>query len=239
MRATAFSPAKMLQSMGVRQQTPVLAGSAAGVREEMGGKQWLLFSKDDKDDKKSVPKGFEKFGGFKDKPATKDSKKEEESKKKEDEFQSDLSEEEEASSKEDSKKGDEKKGGSQNAFNSFFFDPQGSPKPEGFVAAVMALATAYYLATYQKPMKELVYMQFLNDYLLQNKIKEITIAKDRRSEVFNYRAIITTHDDERLYMTLNSIESFLAKLDLVQREMGKQPHDFIPVKYSNSNEENI
>ena len=81
-------------------------------------------------------------------------------------------------------------------------------------------------------------MQFLNDYLLQNKIKEINISKDKRSEVFNYRADIVTHDDQKYYMTLNSYESFLAKLDLVQREMGKQPHDFIPVKYTNSGEEN-
>jgi hypothetical protein len=34
-------------------------------------------------------------------------------------------------------------------------------------------------------------------------------------------------------MTLGSYENFLAKLDMVQREMGKQPNEFIPVKYSN------
>lgn len=88
-------------------------------------------------------------------------------------------------------------------------------------------------------MKEIVYMQFLNDYLLQNKIKEINISKDRRTEVFNYRAEILTHDGERLYMTLNSYEQFLAKLDLVQREMGKQPSDFIPVKYTNHGDESL
>jgi len=64
-------------------------------------------------------------------------------------------------------------------------------------------------------------MEFLNDYLLTNQIKEIVILKDKRSEVFNYRAEITTLNGERCYMTLNSYESFLAKLDMVQREMGK------------------
>lgn len=88
-------------------------------------------------------------------------------------------------------------------------------------------------------MEEIVYMQFLNDYLLQNKIKEIQISKDRRSEVFNFRAEIITHDGKKCYMTLNSYEQFLAKLDMVQREMGKQPHDFIPVKYSNSQDEGM
>jgi CRISPR/Cas system-associated exonuclease Cas4 (RecB family) len=76
------------------------------------------------------------------------------------------------------------------------FDQDNNPKPEGWLGIVTALATGYYLYNYKKPMNELIYMQFLNDYLLMNKIKEINISKDKRSEVFNYRAEITTHDDE-------------------------------------------
>lgn len=76
-------------------------------------------------------------------------------------------------------------------------------------------------------------MDFLNNYLLKNNVKEINITKDRRSEVFNYRADVYTHDGKKFYMILGSYESFLAKLDMVQREMGKQPHEFIPVKYTN------
>jgi hypothetical protein len=48
--------------------------------------------------------------------------------------------------------------------------------------------------TYQKPMQELVYKDFLNEYLLKNNVKEINITKDKRSEVFNYRAEILTND---------------------------------------------
>jgi hypothetical protein len=70
-------------------------------------------------------------------------------------------------------------------------------------------------------MQELVYKDFLNDYLLKNNVKEINITKDKRSEVFNYRAEILTNDGQKYYMTLGSYESFLAKLDLVQREMGR------------------
>lgn len=88
-------------------------------------------------------------------------------------------------------------------------------------------------------MKEIVYMEFLNDYLLKNQVKEINITKDRRSEVFNFRAEITTHDGEQCYMTLKSYESFLAKLDFVQREMGKQANEYIPVKYKNASDENF
>ena len=82
-------------------------------------------------------------------------------------------------------------------------------------------------------------MQFLNDYLLKNQIKEISITKDKRSEVFNFRAEFQTHDGEKYYMTLNSYESFLAKLDMVQKEMGKQAHEYIPVKYTSSDEQTV
>jgi hypothetical protein len=64
-------------------------------------------------------------------------------------------------------------------------------------------------------MQELVYMDFLNNYLLKNNVREIIITKDRRSEVFNYRAEIITMDDKKFYMTLGSYENFLAKLDMV------------------------
>jgi AFG3 family protein len=99
------------------------------------------------------------------------------------------------------------------------------------------MAGAWYILNYKKPTKEILHMQFQNEYLLQNRVKEIVISRDRRSETFNYRADILTHDDQKFYMILNSYESFLAQLDLVQREMGKQPHDFIPVKYSSNNSE--
>ena len=64
-------------------------------------------------------------------------------------------------------------------------------------------------------MTELVYMDFLNNYLLKNQVQEISISKDRRSEVFNHRAEITMVDGKRYYMVLGSQESFLAKLDMV------------------------
>lgn len=62
-------------------------------------------------------------------------------------------------------------------------------------------------------------------------MKEINITKDKRSEVFNYRAEVVTPAGDKYYMVLGSYESFLAKLDMVQREMGRQPNEFIPVKY--------
>ena len=58
-------------------------------------------------------------------------------------------------------------------------------------------------------------MDFLNNYLLKNNVKEILITKDKRSESFNYRAEVVTQSGERFYMTLGSYENFLAKLDMV------------------------
>lgn len=193
----------------------------------------ILNSEGDGD--KKPPKGFEKF--FKknkdvkksedsEKPEEKETKSNDKKKKEED-----VSEEEETESK---SKTEEPEKDERNKVVQFFFDQDHNQKPEGWLAIVLALATGYYLYNYKKPMNELIYMQFLNDYLLKNKIKEINISKDKRSEVFNYRAEITTYDGEQFYMTLSSYESFLAKLDLVQREMGKQPANFIPVKYDNS-----
>jgi AFG3 family protein len=101
------------------------------------------------------------------------------------------------------------------------FDPNNNPKPENIILVLMAMFASYYLLTYKRPMKELVYMDFLNNYLLKNDVKEISITKDKRSEVFNHRAEIITKAGEKFYMTLGSYENFLAKLDMVQREMGK------------------
>lgn len=55
-----------------------------------------------------------------------------------------------------------------------------------------------------KPMDEITYMDFLNTYLIPGQIKEINITKDRKSEVFNHRAVIETNDGKKFYMVLGS-----------------------------------
>jgi hypothetical protein len=83
------------------------------------------------------------------------------------------------------------------------------------LALFLTGCTGYYLLTYKKPMAEITYLEFLNEYLLKNNVKEINIHKDRKSEVFNYRAEITTQDGQKLYLVLGSYDTFLAKLDMV------------------------
>ena len=122
--------------------------------------------------------------------------------------------------------------------NNFFFDPEGDPRFENWILALIIAIAANFLVSSaaKKPLDEIIYVDFLNNYLLQGKVKEIQITKDLRTEVFNYRAEIEMLDGKKFYMVLGSQESFLAKLDMVQRQMGKQPNEFIPVKYVNDSQ---
>lgn len=84
--------------------------------------------------------------------------------------------------------------------------------------------------------KEKTYIEFVNDYMIKNQVKEITITKDNRSDVFNYRADVEAIDGTKFYVTLGSVDNFLAKIDMLQREMGRAPQQFVPVKYANDSD---
>lgn len=192
----------------------------------------LAAKNEDEGDKK--PKGFEKF--FKNKEEKETKKEEKEAKKASQEDKEDddnITEEEEETDKSKEETDD------RNPLQKFFMTPENDPKPESWLGLLVGLAAGYYAYNYKAPMKEVVYMEFLNDYLLKGVISEINITKDKRSEVFNFRAEFKTQDGERCYMVLSSYEQFLAKLDMVQREMGKNPNDFIPVKYTNHDEADL
>lgn len=184
-----------------------------------------------------APKGFEKF--FRKRNERKEATPEKDSsdKEKKAKEEQEESKEEEGGSDEKEKEKKKKSSSGDESFyqkmRNVYFDPSGGPKPEMWMTLVAALACSYLVVSAEKPRKEVVFMSFLNDYLLKNTIKEIRIKKDRASEVFNHKAEIDTIEGDRLYMVLGSQESFLAKLDQVQRQMGKQPGEFIPVKYVN------
>lgn len=67
-------------------------------------------------------------------------------------------------------------------------------------------------------------------------MKLITIGEDKYNDSFKYRAQIETIDGKQIHLVLPNVENFLAKLDLAQREMGKMPNDFVPVRYASSTE---
>ncbi len=95
------------------------------------------------------------------------------------------------------------------------FDNNNNPRFENWIIVAVAMGAGIYLANYQKPSNELVYMDFVNEYLTKNRVKQITITKDKRSDVFNYRADIETHEGEKHYITLGSVDNFLAKIDMI------------------------
>ena len=182
--------------------------------------------------------GFEKF--------LKDAKKKKEAKegqkaesKKEKESQKEKEEETDGEDHHDhkSKKSSSSKTDKRPGYVQFFFNPNNNPKWENWGILALALFGGIYAYSFSNPSKELVYMEFVNDYLTKNRVKNITIIKDKRSDVFNYRADIETMEGEKMYITLGSVDNFLAKIDLIQREMGKTPQEFVPLKYSNESEQ--
>ena len=140
-----------------------------------------------------------------------------EEKKASDEGSGDKEQEEDKDDDQEEKKERKKKSSGSESFSermyNIYFNPGGGPKPEAWLTLLAAIACGYVGMTTEAPRKEVVFMTFLNDYLLKNQVSEIKISKDRRSEVFNHRAEIDTHDGQRLYLVLGSQESFLAKLD--------------------------
>lgn len=173
----------------------------------------------------------------------KDPKKKDESKEKQEDPESDPEDSDlEDSDEEDvdgEKKGKGRKTKKPNVDNrstimKTFFHKNGDPKYENFAMIGVSALLIAYLSTLERPAKELTYVEFINEYLLKNNVKMVTITKDKGQESFHYKALVETLDGQTYYITLASVDNFLAKLDLTQREMGKSPNDFIPVKYASN-----
>jgi hypothetical protein len=115
----------------------------------------------------------------------------------------------------------------------------GGPDPKFLFAGALlgAIATTWLISKLSKPVQEKTYIEFVNDYMTKNQVKEIKIIKEHRSDVFNYRAEVECIDGSKFYITLGSVDNFLAKIDMLQREMGRQPAQFIPVKYGNDQDQ--
>lgn len=60
----------------------------------------------------------------------------------------------------------------------------------------------------------------------------VTITEDKTSDMFKYKAVVETLEGKKVHLVLPQVENFLYKLDLAQREMGRVPNEFVPVKYA-------
>lgn len=59
-----------------------------------------------------------------------------------------------------------------------FFDPNNEPRPDRWIPLLLGLGGAYYFLNQKKPMQEVSFQEFLNDYLITRRIAKIDIVKD-------------------------------------------------------------
>lgn len=106
------------------------------------------------------------------------------------------------------------------------------PNMAGWLFLAFLLYSTYYrLHLKPKPSKEINYLEFVNLYLSKGLVTMITISENQGESSFKYRATLTTTEGQSYHLVLPQVEGFLYKLDQTQREMGKDPASFVPVKY--------
>jgi len=219
--------------------------------------QMLQFSGNDDEEKgrgRKVPSGFEKIlkrtrkgithddkesSADEEKKTSDDSgdskKKDEESKKEEEAEESDAEEEETKKDKKKKGDSDDQQGWKEKIYG-FFRDPNGGgPNYENLLKLViMGGAIGYYAKFAKAPSQEITYQDFTQNYLSQNKVEMITLCEEKNNASYKYRAVVQTFEGDKVHLVLPQVENFLMKLDMAQREMGKDPAQFVPIKYGPS-----
>lgn len=109
--------------------------------------------------------------------------------------------------------------------NNFLFQPNnGGPNYTNWaVLAASVAGLGYFAMQVQKPSTEINYMEFVHSYLAKGIVSMITLCEDGTGGAFKYRAVIETIDGQKVHLVLPQVENFLLKLDMAQREMGKDP----------------
>lgn len=114
----------------------------------------------------------------------------------------------------------------------------GGPKWENWLMlSLLAGTAAFYFLSMKAPSHEITYMDFVQNYLAKGQVEMITLCEDKSGSSFKYRANIQTISGETYHLVLPQVENFLYKLDLAQREMGRDPSTFVPIKYGPAEEE--
>ena len=67
-------------------------------------------------------------------------------------------------------------------------------------------------------------------------MKLVTILKNTAADSFNYVAVAELNDGSKEYLVLANIDNFLMKLEMAQKEMGRQREEYVPVKYANKSD---
>ena len=67
----------------------------------------------------------------------------------------------------------------------------------------------------------------------------ITLSENKDNSSFKFKATIQTNSGAKYHIVLPQVENFLFQLDQTQREMGRDPANFVPVKYGSGMEEGV
>lgn len=51
----------------------------------------------------------------------------------------------------------------------------------------------------------------------------ITLCEEKNNASYKYRAVVQTFEGDKVHLVLPQVENFLMKLDMAQREQGKDP----------------
>jgi hypothetical protein len=82
--------------------------------------------------------------------------------------------------------------------------PGGGPNRNNFLLFLLAMGgfTAFAFWGGQPTSTEINYMDFITQYLQQNKVTMITLTEEKGNSNFKYRAIIDTNGGQKFHLTL-------------------------------------
>eukprot|EP00471_Norrisiella_sphaerica_P005608 CAMPEP_0184489462 /NCGR_PEP_ID=MMETSP0113_2-20130426/15505_1 /TAXON_ID=91329 /ORGANISM="Norrisiella sphaerica, Strain BC52" /LENGTH=319 /DNA_ID=CAMNT_0026872891 /DNA_START=100 /DNA_END=1056 /DNA_ORIENTATION=- len=178
-----------------------------------------------------IPKGF---GNFYPRDKKDDSKEEEETKSKNDE------EGEANEKKEDSGLHSFFGGGGGNGNNNGGGDPNKSLPPEYWLLMALGIMVGFGLLTSMGNRgQEISFQEFLTTFLERGDVERIRVVNKTVAYITRRRSYANAEYadsqpppvDKEYYFNIGSIEAFERRMEDVQREMGIEPRDYIPIQY--------
>lgn len=121
-----------------------------------------------------------------------------------------------------------------------FMHPGGGPNSNFILFMLVSVLGAIIFFEKTKALsKEINYQDFVNLHLVKNDVAMITLSENKDNSSFKFKATITTTNGAKYHIVLPQVENFLYRLDQTQREMGRDPANFVPVKYGSGMEEEV
>lgn len=192
------------------------------LRQDSGMFWFAPRNNDNGEDDEKKKTGFEKFlrktrKGQEKKEESKDGDKKDQKASKDDDMSDPEAEEETEAKQEEERKKSTKEDGAREKVNQFFFQPGGGgPRWENVsLVAFLIGALGYSMASdVGKPSsEEVTYADFINEYLVKNQCKAITISEAKESDMYQFVAHVALHDGRTIHLVLPQIELFNMKME--------------------------